>query len=198
MHLHVPIFNRQAPPDPASNRQEKRRGDWMETFTGIKFYPLDPRPGEICIEDIAHALSMQCRFTGHVKEFYSVAQHSFIVSHLCPRVPLWGLLHDAGEAYLADMITPIKRQPLMAPYCAAEKRLMRVICRKFGLPEKEPPEVKDADLLMVATEARALLSVADWTEGRAGLRGGIVPVGPTEAERMFLERFRELTANEAV
>src|SRR5579885_2784587 len=86
-----------------------RHGDWIQTYCGVAFYPLDPRPEEILIEDIAHALSMLCRFTGHVKRFYSVAQHCVYVSHRCdPKDALWGLLHDAAEAYLNDISRPVK------------------------------------------------------------------------------------------
>src|SRR5271165_7548492 len=89
---------------------DNRKGDWIQTYTGRVMYPLDPRPEEINIIDIAHALSNLCRFTGHVRTFYSVAEHSVRVSQHCdPKDALWGLLHDASEAYLADMSRPMKR-----------------------------------------------------------------------------------------
>src|ERR1017187_10636100 len=76
----------------------------ITTFSGIHFWPLLPNPADIRIEDIAHALSNQCRFAGHAREFYSVAEHSVRVSQLCPpEDALWGLLHDASEAYLTDV-----------------------------------------------------------------------------------------------
>ena len=82
----------------------KRKGDWMQTHSGIQFWPLDPRPEDILIEDIAHALSNQCRFAGHCCFHYSVAQHSVLVSENVPaQDAMWGLLHDAGEAYLVDL-----------------------------------------------------------------------------------------------
>jgi uncharacterized protein len=87
-----------------------RTGDWIQTYTGKQFWPLSPLPEDIVIEDIAHALSMQCRFGGHVRTFYSVAQHSVHVSLLVePQYALWGLLHDAAEAYLVDLPRPIKK-----------------------------------------------------------------------------------------
>ena len=81
-----------------------RNGSWLQTYTGIQFWPLDPRPEEIDIQDIAHALSLLCRFNGHCQRFYSVAEHSVHVSTiLAPEFGLWGLLHDAAEAYLSDI-----------------------------------------------------------------------------------------------
>ena len=92
----------------------ERVGDWIQTMSGVIFYPLDPRPEEIRIEDIAHALSHQCRFAGHCREFYSVAEHSVRVSRELPQeFMLWGLLHDASEAYLVDLPRPIKRWSAM-------------------------------------------------------------------------------------
>src|SRR5688572_25823546 len=102
---------------------ETRKGDWMQTFTGRKFWPVDPRSNEIFIEDIAHSLSMMCRFLGHCSKFYSVAEH-------CVRASWWvadrrgsyldqlaALLHDAGEAYVVDVPRPIK------PYLSNYKEL---------------------------------------------------------------------------
>lgn len=111
-----------------------RNGDWIQTFTCQQMYPLDPREAEIDILDIAHALANLCRFNGHVKQFYSVAEHSCHVSDLLPQVwKLTGLLHDASEAYLCDLPRPIKRSPGFAEgYLRAERDLERVITKKFG------------------------------------------------------------------
>ncbi|MFG0247924.1 MAG: phosphohydrolase, partial [Phycisphaeraceae bacterium JB051] len=77
---------------------------WIQTYTGKAFYPLREDPGIIDIRDIAHALSLQCRFNGHCSDFYSVAQHSVHVSEVVPQAfALWGLLHDAAEAYMSDL-----------------------------------------------------------------------------------------------
>src|ERR1035441_1601867 len=96
----------------------------ITTFSGVRFWPLIPNPADIRIEDIAHALSNQCRFGGHTREFYSVAEHSVRVSQLCtPENALWGLLHDASEAYLSDVTAPITELPQLEAYRAAERSL---------------------------------------------------------------------------
>jgi hypothetical protein len=144
-----------------------RVGDWIQTYSGVAFYPLDPRPDEIHIEDIAHALAMQCRFTGHVRRFYSVAEHSVRVSEVCdPNDALWGLLHDASEAYLIDVARPVKRMACMVPYREAEERLMQAIAERFGLAWPEPATVKHGDKCMLAIEARDMMPTVwpDWRE----------------------------------
>jgi len=81
----------------------QREGNWFQTYTGKQFYPLDPRPEDIDLDDIVHHLSHLCRFNGGTREFYSVAQHSVIVADALPDdFKLWGLLHDAAESFLAD------------------------------------------------------------------------------------------------
>ena len=137
----------------------ERYGDWIQVRSGGKFYPLDPRPEEIHITDIAHALSHVVRFTGHTSKPLSVAQHSVMVSWYCdPADALWGLLHDASEAYLSDIARPVKQMPEMAPYREAERRLMAVICDRFGLPREMPESVRRADEMMLATESRDLMA----------------------------------------
>src|SRR6266700_4788978 len=102
------------------------RGDWIQTAMGRKFWPMDPRSGEVFIDDIAHALSMLCRFGGHCIRFYSVAEHSVLLSRVAePRFKLWALLHDASEAYLADVPRPVK--PALVGYKDAEERVQRAI-----------------------------------------------------------------------
>src|SRR5690349_636686 len=108
------------------------RGSWMQTFTGRQFYPLDPRLDEIDPLDIAHALSMICRYGGHTKHFYSVAEHCLLMSHaVAPEYALWALLHDATEAYVGDMVRPLKHH--MPDYRQIEDNLMEVIAERFGL-----------------------------------------------------------------
>ena len=83
--------------------------DWIHTFTGRHFYPLNPNADDVDIEDIAHALANTCRFNGHVSTFYSVAQHCVLASQYCESDPLWALMHDAAEAYLPDVAAPVKK-----------------------------------------------------------------------------------------
>jgi len=84
-----------------------RIGDWIQTYTGKRFWPLDPRPEDVDILDIAHSLSLLCRFTGHTSSFYSVSQHSILVAQEVPkRLRLWALFHDAAEAYIGDIARP--------------------------------------------------------------------------------------------
>ena len=113
---------------------------YLSTYTGKKFYPYDPRPEQICIEDIAHGLSMLCRFVGQCRFFFSVAEHSIAVARLLPaNLKLFGLLHDASEAYLADLPRPVKAG--LPEYKAIEANVERVIAEKFELPFPMPPEV---------------------------------------------------------
>lgn len=123
-----------------------RRGDWMLTATSRMFWPLDPLPEEIDIKDIARGLAMKCRYGGHVTRFYSVAEHSVHVSRNVPAEHRrQGLLHDATEAYLGDMIRPLKYQPDLAGFKAVEDALEPVIFGRFGLSGKLHPAVKLVD-----------------------------------------------------
>jgi 5'-deoxynucleotidase YfbR-like HD superfamily hydrolase len=176
---------------------------FIETYLGEAFEPLNPDSDRIFISDIAHALSQQCRFSGHTKEFYSVAEHCVRVSWLLqdweePRtVQLWGLMHDASEAYLVDVPMPLKRHPSFEAYRAAEEAVMWSICARFDLPVEEPSAVKLADQAMLATEARDLMPFVPehWAEikGMADPDIQITPWQPREAKRKFLNRFCDLT-----
>lgn len=142
---------------------ESRIGPWLITYTGKRFYPFDPRVEDIDINDIAHSLSQQARFGGHGLKPYSVAQHCVLVSQLCrPENALWGLLHDASEAYLLDLPSPLKHAAEFEFYRKLEKQVMLIVCEAFGLPEEKPADVNLADKKMQATEARDLT----MTEGR--------------------------------
>ena len=140
---------------------------WIQTYSGRRFNPTNPNADAIVIQDIAHSLSMQCRFSGHCSSFYSVAQHSVLVSYLCDQEDaFWGLLHDASEAYLVDIPRPLKHSGNFDAYLKFEKIMQKAICKRFGLPQKEPPSVKYADTLVLATEARDLMSPRhpDWVQ----------------------------------
>lgn len=143
--------------------EEPRKGDWISTYSGKRFYPFDPRVEDIDVNDIIHSLSNLCRFGGHCNTFYSVAQHCVLVSLMCPpEDALWGLLHDASEAYLIDIPSPLKKAPEFAHYRIAEKKLQDIICKVFELPPDEPESVKLVDKRILATEARDLT----FTQGR--------------------------------
>lgn len=130
---------------------ETRKGDWMQTYTGGAFYPLDPRPEEIRFADIANSLSKMCRYSGHCIKFYSVAEHCVHVANLAPEpLKLTALMHDASEAYLTDVIRPIKKH--LAEYAGIEANLERVIAKKFGLVFPYPPEVKRLDNCILTDE----------------------------------------------
>lgn len=173
---------------------QERRGDWFTTFSGITFYPLDPRPEEIEIEDIAHALAHICRYGGHCSKFYSVAQHSVLVSLIVPaHLALLGLMHDATEAYCGDMIRPLKDG--CPDYRRVEDSLWSAVRVRFDLPEMTP-EIKYADLVALSTERRDLIpSKREWrtTITHPPRFQRIVPEAPVLAKRRFLERFEELT-----
>lgn len=173
-----------------------RKGDWISTYSGKRFYPFDPRVEEIDVNDIIHALSNLCRFGGHCTTFYSVAQHSVLVSLMCPPTDaLWGLLHDASEAYLIDVPSPLKKAPEFAPYRAAEKRLQEVICQVFELPVEEPVSVKSVDKRILATEARDLTFTQGfgWSTASWPYDFNIKPWTPDHARVRFISRLHELT-----
>lgn len=147
----------------AESEVKRERGDWILTVTGKKFWPLDPDPGDVCIEDIGHALSMLCRFTGHCRRFYSVAEHSLLVAgNVPPKFRAWALLHDAAEAYIADISRPLKHASEMQNYRDIEERVLTAIFTRFELhnggPELWlPPAVREADARACATEMRDLM-----------------------------------------
>jgi hypothetical protein len=176
-----------------------QRDSWIQSYTGVEFHPFGTRPEEIRIKDIAHALALTCRFGGHCASFYSVAEHSVRVSYVCePEDALWGLLHDASEAYLGDIPRPIKRHWDMRWFREREAELQLEILKRFGLDTAKgqtPLSVHRADETLLATEARDLMGGPIWSE-LAGVepdRGIIVPWTWQHAERRFLDRFSELT-----
>ncbi len=152
------------------------KGDWQQVFSGRQFWPLDPQPEDLDIRDIAHALSLQCRFGGHTRHHYSVAQHSILVMELrwcCtprkeeeidPRENLAALLHDASEAYLVDIPQPVK--PHLGGYKEAEERLMAEIASRWDFPSPPPTWVKTADAMALAIEKQAFFGhePAPWKE----------------------------------
>lgn len=170
------------------------RGPWIATRTG-RYYLFCPSSRDIDIETIAHALSNQCRWSGQAA-FYSVAQHSVFVSeHVPPEDALAGLLHDAAEAYVRDVPTPLKHDPAMARFCEVEELGMRVISERFRLPWPLPESVHIADQRACATEWRDILPpvmAAQWVPVAQPFNARITPWPPEEARRRFLARFTDL------
>lgn len=169
---------------------------WIATYTNKQFYPLSPRIEDIDIIDMSHALSNLCRFTGHCRKFYSVAQHSVLVSQNCkPEHALYGLTHDLSEAYLTDFSSPIKRTEEFAFYRKVERNLQAMIYKKFGLECEEPADVKEADLRVLATESRDLMNATSmkWPGLPEPYEFTIEPMVPEQAKELFMARFRELT-----
>jgi hypothetical protein len=176
-----------------------RKGDWMQTYTGRAFWPLDPRADELDIRDIAHGLSMQCRYGGHCLDFYSVAEHCVLMARFAPSgLELATLMHDATEAYLADVIRPLKRH--LANYKTVEAELEQVIAQRYGLPWPMPPEVKRLDERIVADEkeqamAPAPLPWAEWDNNSLPLGVPLQFWSPKVAEEQFLRAFRLYSRN---
>ena len=170
---------------------------WIQTFTGKKF-PLDnPDPELIDIEDIAHALSLLCRFNGHCTKFYSVAEHSVHVSReIAPTLAMVGLLHDAAEAYLGDVPSPLKSQ--LPQFKEFEWKMEQAIGERFGIdPELfKCAELKRADVQLLVNE-KAVLMVAEpenWPTGAPEVKntGRIEGWGSMVAKEQFLEEFKTL------
>lgn len=171
------------------------RGHNMTLYSGQIFFPLDPKPEDMNLLDIAHALSNMCRFNGHTIRFYSVAQHSVIVSQNVERkYALQALMHDAAEAYCGDIISPLKVE--LSEYRIILKRIEKVVGERFGFDHMLHQSVKEADCRAALTEKRDLLmpSVADWS-GFGDLKPfdeKIEPLLPKEAEQLFLDRFAQV------
>jgi uncharacterized protein len=168
--------------------------EWIQTYSGRKFYSITPHADDVILEDIAHALSLLCRFNGHCLGFYSVAEHSVRVSRILPdELKLWGLLHDAGEAYTTDLPRPVKAH--LPDFRTIEDRVLKVVAEHFNLPWPVPEAVFDADTKLLATEARDLMAPAPepWNLGVEPLAEKIIPLPPSEAEQLFLDEFARLT-----
>lgn len=197
-------------------QQPERMGPWIATYGGRHFHPLDPRPEDIDLVDIAHALGNLCRFTGHTREFYSVAQHSVLVSQSLSGesldVQLWGLLHDAAEAYIGDISKPLKDWMFFSPpeghpqegetrnVRDIEELILQAIAERFWLPVGPDDwdvgqfrNVLAADARALATERRDLIDDdAVWNIKAEPWPSPIRPWGPKSSEVVFLGRAAEL------
>lgn len=167
------------------------------TFSGRWFDPANPDPNSFLIEDIAHALACVNRFGGHVSKPYSVAQHSYLCSIAAevinPTLAYQALMHDAHEAYIGDMPSPLKRG--LSDYCEMEHRVERALRAHFGLPAELDPVVKMVDGRMLTTEAKRFgLEWWNWYPEwppYANL-GTLEPWPWAKARQRFLDRFHQL------
>lgn len=190
------------PPEPAPtgvdraahNALHGRNGDWMQTVTGRQFWPLDPRPEDVSILDIAAALSKQCRFGGHCDWHYSVAQHSVYVSYQVPvRFALAGLMHDGTEAYCIDVPRPLKRS--LTNYARIEEAIWIAIATRFQLPLRLPACVHEADeSVLLAEKAQVMRPGPEWTMDTKAVAAPIkiAQWTPDQAREAFLSRFDAL------
>jgi hypothetical protein len=177
-----------------------RFGDFIQTFTGKQFWPMDPHVEDVDIQDIAHALAMQCRYAGHCLSFYSVAEHSVhIADWLLPRhgveVAFCGLMHDGTETWLVDVPRPVK--PHLGGYKAAEANIWRkAMVPAFGLPDEITAAVHEADSRILLDERAQNMSPAKYVGGWPNVE----PLGvklrfwqPPLAKEAFLDRFNKLS-----
>lgn len=170
----------------------------IQTFTGEMFDVFNPRGDKIHIKDIAHALSMLCRYGGHSRDFYSVAEHSVLMAGYFESrgqddLARVALFHDSTEAYMGDLVRPLKLQ--LPEYRAAEDVLQHVIFTKFDLPAEIPPEVKKADLRICNDERAVLLYPRPWNT----FIDGLPPLGvdihcwfPSSAEQQWFDTYWRL------
>lgn len=168
---------------------------WIQTYTGKKFCLGLPIADVIDIVDIAHALSNLCRFNGHCKQFYSVAQHSVFVHDLLAgesrEIRFAGLMHDAAEAYIGDVPSPIKHQVI--GLLSAEEDISLEIAHRFCIDHLlfSSEQIKHADMVALATEKRDLMAPEPepWVDLPAPADEEIIPLGPIEAREEFIERY---------
>jgi hypothetical protein len=174
--------------------QTDDRGNWMQTNSGGRFYPMGPLPSEIDPSDIAHALSLLCRYGGHVDRFYSVAEHCVLMSlAVAPENALAALLHDATEAYVVDVPRPVKQY--LSEYKVIEDRVWAAIATRFDLPLELPAEVHQADNRILINEHRTLMANSErWEVDDADDPRPVAIIGwePAIARRQYTSRLLEL------
>lgn len=177
------------------------RGPAMQMTSGKLVFPLTLRPEDVDINDIAHSLARQCRYTGHIRpdiEHYSVAQHSVLVSKLLPReLALAGLMHDAAEAYTSDISRPMKIMlDAKAPgWRAIEGPIEVAVADHFRLEYPRAKIIKQADLIVTATEKRDVMTHCDefWGDLPPPLEARIIPLPANLACAAFLIRYHRIT-----
>lgn len=167
---------------------------WIQTFTGRQFWPLDPRPEDVDILDIAHALSMKCRYSGHCRRFYSVAEHSVLVSRIVPEAHAKaGLLHDAAEAYLPDVPRPVK--PRLAGFKEVERKVEAAIAEALDVAWPWSDQVHVADTRILADEKEQLMArpPAPWDLPFSPAGVTIEGWDPEQAKWQFMRRWIEVS-----
>ena len=158
--------------------------DCIRTFTGIYVNVFEPKPEMFCIEDIAHSLSQQCRFNGHLTHFYSVAEHSILCAgYVKYESKLAALLHDASEAYLLDIPSPVKKR--LSNYKEIEHKLMECIAIKFGFEYPLTKDIKKVDEIILKTEWNELM-LNDNNNNMFSC------YSPKQAEAIFIRTFNQL------
>jgi len=200
------------------NEPNPKRGPkaWINLSSGTQFFPLDPDSESIRLSDITKGLSNLCRFGGQVDAFYSVAQHSILVSYIVEKLGgsvdeiAAALLHDAPEGLgLIDLPRPVKHQPALAAYCEAEAVLAAAVAKRFGLETIEPEIVKRVDVqYMVPLEAERLFTNKhpDWFVHAVEIPDEVrkefgdrffFPLSPNEAFHRFEHRARQVFGTDA-
>jgi hypothetical protein len=170
---------------------------YLSTFTGLKFRPYDPHPDQIDIRDIAHGLSLTCRFSGQTPFMYSVCEHSLhVASRLPDKFKLEGLLHDSSEAYLSDIVKPVKHG--LPDYRVLAVVVEQAIALKFDLEFPWPSQVKTVDLALLRHELFSFFGAdryfEDFGEVYVAKEPTFVRALPPEvAERQFLDLYSRLT-----
>lgn len=190
-------MNTTTSPLPSPPAERVKSSPWIQTHTNKVFHLLDCSVEEICIEDIAHALSHICRFGGHTSRFYSVAEHCVVMSKVIPTLEC--LLHDASEAYLGDVVRPLKSR--MESYRDIEADVALVIAMKFGLPVRLDAMIKQVDMRMLVTERNQLMGKSPLPYevdemGHEPFPFTLECLPPPLAKQQFLQRFRELNGSE--
>jgi uncharacterized protein len=176
-----------------------RKGDWGQSYSGKKFWPLDPRPEDFNITDIAHSLSLICRFGGHSKFHYSVAQHSVLVAQLAPEeLQLQALMHDASESYICDIPRTFKSQ--LVGYKELEDDVMKAIAERYGFSYPLDPLIKDIDNRMLMTERYQVMNPGPYWSMEDNVKPYrnvvIEQMQPIEAEKLFIESYLGISARQ--
>lgn len=178
----------------------QREDAWIRTYTGGKLYYFYPEKSKIYIEDIAHALSLICRFNGATKEFYSVAQHSVFVADKVKenggtKEEIYSaLMHDAAEAFISDVPSPFKK--FFPGFKKAEARMEKFLANKFKFKFPYGQIVKEYDLIALATEMRDLMQVSDHKLLTVKpVNEKIKPISPKQAQKLFIKRYANYRYN---